>query len=56
MSLSVGIGTNVSNFEGIVYIVTNGDEKDLVENTLIHLEDASNAAYEIMKRKFNYAI
>ena len=52
--LSVGIATNVPNFENGVCFVTNGNENDLVEKMLKHLEDASNAAYEIMKSKFDY--
>ena len=51
--LSVGIATNVPNFENGVCFVTNGDENDLVPKILKCLEDASNAAYEIMKRKFD---
>ena len=31
-------------------IVTNGDEKDLVQRKLTYLEDVSNAGYKIMKR------
>ena len=52
--LSVGIATNVTNFENGVCFVTNGDQNNLVEKMLKHLEDASNAAYEIMKSKFGY--
>ena len=55
MPLSVGIATNVPNFVNGVCFVTNGDENDLVQKMLKFLEDASNAAYEIMKRKFDYA-
>ena len=54
MPLSVGIATNVPNFENGVCFVTNGNENDLVEKMLKHLEDASNAAYEVMKSKFDY--
>ena len=53
--LSVGIATNVPNFENGVCFVTNGNENDLVQKMLKYLEDASNAAYEIMKTKFDYA-
>ena len=53
MPLSVGIATNVPNFENEVCFVTNGDENDLEQKMLKYLEDASNAAYEIMKRKFD---
>ena len=52
--LSVVIATNVPNFENGVCFVTNGDENDLVQKMFKYLEDASNAAYEIMKRKFDY--
>ena len=51
--LSVGIATNVPNFENGVYFVTNGNENNLVQKMLKYLEDVSNAAYEIMKRKFD---
>ena len=51
--LSVGIATNVPNFENRVCFVTNGDENDLVQKILKYLEYVSNAAYEIMKRKFD---
>ena len=51
--LSVGIATNVPNFENEVCFVTNGDENNLVQKMLKYLEDASNAAYEIMRRKFD---
>ena len=47
---SVGIATNVPNFENGVCFVTNGDENDFVQKMLKYLEDASNAAYEIMKK------
>ena len=51
--MSVGIATNVPNFENGVCFVTNDDENHLVEKMLKHLEDASNAVYEIMKSKFD---
>ena len=51
--LSVGIATNVPNFENGVCFVTNSDENNLVQKMLKCLEDASNAGYEIMKRKFD---
>ena len=54
MPLSVGIATNVPNFENGVCFVTNGDENDLLKKMLKYLEDASNAAYGIMKSKFDY--
>ena len=41
------------NFENGVCFVTNGDENDLVQKIGKYLEDASNAAYEIIKRKFD---
>ena len=33
--------------------VTNGVENDLVQKILKYLEDASNQAYDIMKKKFD---
>ena len=51
--LSVSIATNVPTFENGVCFVTNGDQNDLVQKILKYLEDASNAAYEITKRKFD---
>ena len=51
--LSVGIATNVPNFESGVSFVTTGDENDLVQKMLKYWEDALNAVYEIMKRKFD---
>ena len=51
--LSVGIAANVPNFENGVCFVTNGDENDLVQKMLKYLEDMSNAAYEMMKMKFD---
>ena len=53
MSLSVGIATNVPNFKNGVCFVTNGNENDLVQKMLKYWEDASNAAYEMMKRIFD---
>ena len=54
MPLSVGIAGNVPNFENGMCFVTNGDQNDLVQKMLKYLEDVSNAAYEMMKRKFGY--
>ena len=51
--LSVGIATNVPNLENGVCFFINGDENNLLQNMLKYLEDAPNAAYEIMKRKFD---
>ena len=53
MPLSVGITTNVPNFENGVCFVTNDDENDLVQKMLKYLEDALNAAYDFTKRKFD---
>ena len=54
--LSVGIATNVPNFENRMCFVTNGGENDLVQKTLKYVEHASNANYEIMKIKFGYVL
>ena len=51
--LSVGIATNVPNFENGVCFVTNDDENDLVQKMLKYLEDASNAVHDFTKRKFD---
>ena len=51
--LSVGIATNVLNFENGVCFVTNDDENDLVQKMLKYLEDASNAVHDFTKRKFD---
>ena len=53
LPLSVGIATNVPNIENGVCFVTNGDKNDLVQKMLKYLEDASNSAYEIIKRKLD---
>ena len=41
------------NFENGVCFVTNSNENDLVQKMLKYLEDVSNTACEIMKRKFD---
>ena len=50
LPLSVGIATNIPNFENGVCFVTNGDENDLMQKILKYLKDASNTANNIMKK------
>ena len=54
MLLSVEISSNATHFEGRVYIITNCNEKDLMQKTLAYLEDVSNATYEIVIRNSDY--
>ena len=54
MLLSVEISSNATNFEGRVYVITNCNEKDLMQKTLAYLEDVSNATYKIIKRNSDY--
>ena len=54
MLLSVEIGSNAINLEGRVYVITNCNEKDLMQKTLAYLEDVSKATYKIMKRNSDY--
>ena len=50
--LSVGVATNVPDFEKGVHFVTNGDKNELVQKLQDSLEHALSSVYELMKRKY----
>ena len=52
--LSVAIASNVPGHEEAICLVSNGNEKTLIEDMLLHMEAIADSAYEILKKRFNY--
>ena len=54
VALSFAISSNVPGFQDGVCHVTNGDETDLISKMVTRLEEISDAAYTLLKNKFDF--
>ena len=54
VTLSFAISSNVPRFQSGVCHVTDGNEANLINEMVTRLEEISDAAYDLLKNKFQY--